>query len=118
MENGFKSLKVWQEAKQLAVDVYHLCRTTDLATDFGLKDQMSRAAVSVPSNIAEGDERDTNKDSVRFFFIAKGSLAELQTQLEIAAEVGLIPTQKQEALEQNCQKIGRMLGGLIKARRP
>jgi hypothetical protein len=64
MENGFKNLKVWQEAKQLAIDVYHLCKTTELAKDFGLKDQISRAAVSVPSNIAEGD---TNKDSVRFF---------------------------------------------------
>lgn len=67
MENGFKNLKVWQEAKQLAIDVYHLCKTTELAKDFGPKDQISRAAVSVPSNIAEGDERDTNKDSVRFF---------------------------------------------------
>ena len=118
MTNGFKSLKVWQEAKHLAIDVYHLCKTTELAKDFGLKDQISRAAVSVPSSIAEGDERDTNKDSVRFLFIAKGSLAELQTQLEIAAAVGLIPKQKQAELEQNCQKIGRMLGALIKARRP
>ena len=88
MENGFKSLKVWQEAKQLAVDIYHLCRTTELAKDFGLTDQMSRAAVSIPSNIAEGDERNTNKDSIRFFFIAKGSLAELQTQLESLLKSG------------------------------
>ena len=117
MEAGFKQLNVWQEAKQLAVEVYNLCRTTELSKDFGLRDQMSRSAVSIPSNIAEGDERDTNKDSVRFFFIAKGSLAELQTQLEIAAEVGLIPAEKQQELEQNCIKIGKMLGALIKARR-
>ena len=94
MTNGFKGLKVWQEAKQLAIDVYHLCRTTELAKDFGLKDQISRAAVSVPSNIAEGDERDTNKDSVRFLFIAKGSLAELQTQLEIAGRSRAYPQAK------------------------
>lgn len=104
MKNEFKSLKVWQEAKQLAVDVSYLCRTTDLAKDFGLKDPMSLAAVSVPSNIAEGDERDTNKDSERFFFIAKGSSAELQTQLEIAAEVGLIAAEKQETLNRTVKK--------------
>ena len=58
--------------------------------DFGLRDQARRSAVSVPSNIAEGDERDTDKDSVRFFFIAKGSLAELRTQMEIAYRIGYI----------------------------
>ena len=117
-KNGFRELKVWQEAKALAVAIYHLSKTSELAKDLGLRDQITRAAISIPSNIAEGDERDTNKDSVRFFYIAKGSLAELQTQLEIAAEVGLIPKQRQEELEQSCQKVGRMLGGLIKARRP
>ena len=118
MGSGFKSLKVWQEAKQLAVDIYRLCKTTELAKDFGLRDQITRAAISIPSNIAEGDERDTNKDSVSFFYIAKGSLAELQTQLEIAAEIGIISVAQQQALEQHCAKIGKMLGALIKARRP
>jgi len=84
MGNGFKNLKVWPEAKRLAVAVYRMSSTGPLAKDFGLRDQLRRAAVSVPSNIAEGDERDTDKDSIRCFYIAKGSLAELRTQLEIA----------------------------------
>lgn len=118
MDTGFKQLKVWQEAKDLAIAVYHLSQSSELAKDFGLRDQICRSAVSVPSNIAEGDERDSNKDGVRFLFIAKGSLAELQTQLEIAAAVGLIDKTKQAQLERDCQKTGKMLGALIKVRRP
>ena len=89
-DRGFKELQVWQLAKELAVLVYDATETGRVAKDFGLKDQMRRAAVSIPSNIAEGDERDTNKDFVRFLYIAKGSPAELRTQLEIALEVGYI----------------------------
>jgi four helix bundle protein len=118
MGTGFKNLKVWQDAKQLAVDIYRVSESSGLAKDFGLRDQIRRAAVSVPSNIAEGDERDTDKDSVRFLHIAKGSLAELRTQLEIASEVGLITQAQFITLEADCLIIGKMLGGLIKARRP
>ena len=77
---------------------------------------MRRSAVSVPSNIAEGDERDTDRDSVRFFYIAKGSLAELITQLEIAGEVGFLTTGQVAPLARECSELGRMLGALIKAR--
>jgi four helix bundle protein len=72
----------------LAVSVYKLTVDGVVARDFGLVDQLRRSAISVPSNIAEGDERDTNRDCVRFLYIAKGSLAELITQLEIAHLVG------------------------------
>ncbi|HLP09560.1 MAG TPA: four helix bundle protein [Opitutaceae bacterium] len=113
---GFRELRVWQAAKELAVEIYRLSASGPLAKDFGLRDQIRRAAVSIPSNIAEGDERDTNRDSVRFLYIAKGSLAELRTQLEIAREVSLLPPEAQCRLEQNCAEIGRMLGALIKAR--
>ena len=60
------------------------------SVDFGLRDQVRRSAVSVASNLAEGDERDTDKESVRYFFIAKGSVAELRTQLQIAHESGYL----------------------------
>lgn len=89
-ERGFKELQVWQRAKELAVLVYRATETGGIAKDSGRKNQMRRAAVSIPSNIAEGDEQDTNKDSVRLFFIAKGSLAELRTQSEIALEIGYL----------------------------
>jgi four helix bundle protein len=72
--------------------------------------------VSVPSNIAEGDERKSDKDSVRFFHIAKGSLAELATQLEIARDVGYFNTVQVEPLIAQCAELGKMLGALIRAR--
>ena len=83
-KKGFKDLVVWQKARDLAVIIYRISNKTPLSKDFSLRDQMRRSAVSIASNIAEGDERDTDKESVRFLFIAKGSLAELRTQLEIA----------------------------------
>ncbi|MFT3870347.1 MAG: four helix bundle protein [Nibricoccus sp.] len=115
-EQGFRELKVWQNAKDLAVHIYQLSSSGSLSKDFGLRDQIRRSAISIPSNIAEGDERDTNKDSVRFLYIAKGSLAELRTQLEIAQTVSLVSKQDYQVLEAKCAEIGRMLGALIKAR--
>jgi len=76
----FQELKVWQKAKDLAVYLYKLTMKGTFAKDFGLRDQIRRAAVSIPSNIAEGDELDTNKQAVKFFYIAKGSSAEVLTQ--------------------------------------
>lgn len=93
-KQGFKELHVWQRAKKLAVNVYKLTTGASMARPDALADQMRRSSISVPSNIAEGDERDTDKDSVRFFYLAKGSLAELVTQLEIAHEVGLLTTEE------------------------
>ena len=87
---NFKNLEVWKEAKNLAVLIYKTTNTGLISKDFGLCDQLRRAAISVPSNIAEGDESGTTKKSVSYFYIAKGSLAELYTQLIIAFEVDLI----------------------------
>ena len=77
----FKKLIVWQKSKDLAVDIYKLTSSGNIAKDYSLVDQMRRAAVSISSNIAEGNDRGTNKESVRYLYIAKGSLAELMTQL-------------------------------------
>ncbi len=118
-KRGFRDLKVWQRAKGLAVDIYALVkRSPELAKDFGLRDQVQRAAVSVCSNIAEGDERDTDKDAVRFFYIAKGSIAELMTQLEIAKDARLIEPSRAEMLINEAEELGAMLGALIKSRVP
>ncbi len=115
---SFKDLKVWQQGKSLAVEIYRLTAAETFRFDYGLRDQMRRAAVSIPSNIAEGDERDTDKEAVRFFYIAKGSVAELNTQLIIAKEIGYIESEAFSLLEGNCNHIASMLGSLIKARRP
>ena len=114
--SGFRDLKVWQRSKELAVEIYKLTQRDPFTRDFGLRDQIRRAALSVPSNVAEGDERGSNKDAVRFFYIAKGSLAEIQTQLEIAHEIGYLGKKTLIDLEEKCVIIGKMLGNLIKAR--
>lgn len=77
---------------------------------------MRRAAVSVSSNIAEGDERDTDKDSVRFFYMAKGLLAELRAQLDLSFKVGYLPAILFEELNAQAEEVSKVLGGLIKAR--
>ncbi len=115
-EYGFRNLLVWQRGKTLATEVYRLTNSESIKRDFSLVDQMRRSAVSVPSNIAEGDERPSDKDSVRFFHIAKGSLAELATQLEIAREVGYFNAAQVQPLIGQCVELGKMLGALIRAR--
>ena len=110
---GFRDLIVWRKAKDLAVCVYRETGSGAISRDFGLKDQVRRSAVSVASNIAEGDERDTNKESARFFYIAKGSLAELRTQLQIAYEVGYIEKLFYEQIDAECDILGKMIGKLI-----
>ena len=69
--NGYKDLMVWQKARDLAVCVYRVTNQAGLKKDYSLCDQISRAAVNIASNIAQGDERDTDKETIRFFFIAK-----------------------------------------------
>ncbi len=113
---GYRSLVVWQEARQLAIRVYLLTRKDSFSRDWALTDRLRRSALSVPSNIAEGDERESDRDSVRFFHIAKGSLAELATQLDIASEVGCLPKAEAELLLTTCNEPGRKLGALVKAR--
>jgi four helix bundle protein len=115
---GFKSLLVWQKSQDLAVRVYATTRTSTFAREFGLVDQMRRAAVSISSNIAEGDERDTNKDAVRFIFISKGSVAELRSQLDLSFKIGLLPEKEFAEIDFICEETAKMLRGLIKARSP
>ena len=115
-KEGFKELKVWQKAKDLAVHIYKLTAHGELNRDYGLRDQIRRSAVSIPSNVAEGDERDTDKESIRFFFIAKGSLAELRTQIQIAFEIGYLTRNAFDEIDKECIELGRMIGKLIKSR--
>jgi four helix bundle protein len=82
-----------------------------------LRDQIRRSAISIASNLAEGDERETDKESIRFFYIAKGSLAELRTQVQIAHEIGYFKRELYETLENECIELGRMIGRLIQVRK-
>ena len=114
--NSFRDLIVWQKAKRLAADVYRLCLSFPSVRHRGLTEQMLRSAVSIPSNIAEGDERGTNRDSLRFLQIARGSLAELETQLHIAKDIHLISDADSENIEAKITEVARLLGGTIKMR--
>ncbi|MEA4847612.1 MAG: four helix bundle protein [Clostridiaceae bacterium] len=113
----FRKLVVWQRSKDLAVDIYKITGIGKLAKDYSLIDQMRRASVSIPSNIAEGNDRDTNKESVRYLYIAKGSLAELMTQLVIANEFGYLEETEFNELEEKCMQLSKSIGALIKARK-
>lgn len=110
-----KEFLVWQKAMQLVVDVYNLIRLLPKEETYGLSDQMRRAAISIPSNIAEGNARSSQKDMVHFLYIAQGSRAELETQLELCELIGYISKERLEPVLMQTQEIGRMLSGLIKS---
>lgn len=112
---SFEELEVWKDACRLAVRIYEILRE---CKDYGLKDQMTRAAVSVSSNIAEGAERDSKQEFIRFLHIAKGSAAELRTQVYIACQIGLINNVIQKELVEELKKISSMLQALIKSIAP
>jgi len=112
----FQELIVWQRAKDLAVYVYKITGQGAFAKDFGLCDQIRRAAVSIPSNIAEGDELDTNRQAIRFFYIAKGSSAEVLTQIIIAYELEYVTKEIFDHIYDECTAVSSMLSRLIKSR--
>ena len=111
---SFEDLEVWKEGMGLAKDVYSLLRN---CKDYSFRDQIHRAAVSVPSNIAEGFERQTNREFIQFLYIAKGSSAELRTQLHLATELQFVSREDGALLIDRCRKISSMLFNLIKTRR-
>ena len=110
--SSFEDLDVWKRSARLAVQVYEVLKD---CRDYGLKDQMCRAAVSIASNIAEGAERDSKKEFVRFLHIAKGSAAELRTQLYIAAKVGVVPQDDQKEMVAELVAISKMIQKLATA---
>jgi four helix bundle protein len=112
----FQELNVWQKSKDLAVYIYKLTTKDKFTKDYGMRDQIRRAAVSIPSNLAEGDELGTDKQAIRHFFIAKGSSAEVLTQAIIAFEIGYISTNDYQHVENECKSISGMTMRLIQAR--
>jgi four helix bundle protein len=112
----FQDLKVWKKGKDLAVFIYKLTSQGRFFRDYGLRDQIRKAAVSIPSNIAEGDELGTNKQAIRFFYTAKGSTAEVLTQAIIAHEIGYLAEEDFSHIETECRSLSSMLIQLIKFR--
>jgi len=112
----FRDLEVWQLAMELVVYIYQLTNEQPFLKDFDLRSQIRRASVSIPSNIAEGDESGSNKMSIRYFNIAKGSSAEVQTQAEIAFKIGYITKNDLDHVIEQCERISKKTANLIKFR--
>jgi four helix bundle protein len=110
----YEELDVWKRSTCLSIQIYKHLRELN---DFGFKDQITRSGLSVPSNIAEGFDRESNKECVVFLSYSKGSCAELRTQIYIGIEIGYIDRTIGEKWIQETQEISLMLGGLIKTKR-
>ncbi len=112
----YRDLNLWKEAKMLAIEVLRIADGPTLFRRRALCEQISRAAISVPSNIAEGDERGSNRDSIRFLYIARGSAAELATQLEIAHDIGALSPAEHQSTQRRLYSVSQLLGGTIRMR--
>ncbi len=109
----FEDLQVWQRGIELVKQVYLLTKEGELRKDFGLRDQLRRASVSVPTNIAEGFERYSRKEYVQFLNIAKGSAGEVRSLIRVAFEVGYLDKSKYEKFYSNAMELSRMLSAQI-----
>lgn len=111
IEYSFQKLNVWQEAKQLVIDVYNLLDSFPKFEKYSLCDQLRRAVVSVPSNIAEGSGRKSLKEQIRFLEIAYGSLMETFNQLMIAIDLTYITEESVEAIKPRIDAVAKMING-------
>jgi four helix bundle protein len=111
---SFEELEVWRKARQLAGDVYRITDSGSFARDFGLRDQLRRAAVSVVSNIAEGFERGGNREFVHFLYMAKGSAAEMRAQLYVALDLGYLGQPEFALLADRAEGLSRQVAAFIK----
>lgn len=110
---GYRELKVWQRAMELVEYVYYLVGRLPKSETYALSDQMRRAVVSIPSNIAEGRGRDTDKDYAYFLVIARGSKFELETQILICERLKYINAEEARHALMLCDEVGKMLNSLI-----
>ena len=111
---SYKEFTVWQKAMDLTVEIYKLVKLLPKEETYALSDQMRRAVVSIPSNIAEGQGRNSTKEFVKFLGIARGSNSELETQLQICMKLNYVTDQEAEKTLKLCEEVGKMLNSLIK----
>ena len=109
----FRGLFAWQRATDLAESIYALTRLLPQEGLYSLSDQMRRAAVSIPSNIAEGQQRYSTRDFIRFLFIARGSLAELRTQLILCNRLNYMTQDQTSTVFHLCDETGRLINSLV-----
>ena len=118
MSDSYRDLRVWQSAMEFVSAVYEATRGFPKEELYGLVSQMRRAAVSIPSNIAEGKGRITDRDRSHFYFQARGSVLELETQILIAQALEFLTESRAQALLERSSELSRMLNALIHAIRP
>jgi len=114
MIKTFEDLEAWQKARELTREIYVFSKKGSFAKDFGLRDQIRRASVSIMSNIAEGFERGGDKEFFQFVSVAKGSSGEVRAQLYVALDAGYIDQKTFNRLSDITVQINRMLAGLMK----
>jgi len=115
MLKNYKDLKVWQRSYQLCLEIYKITKGFPREERYSLTSQIRRAAVSIPSNIAEGYGRKTTLEYIRFLYIAYGSNCELETQILLSGDLGYIERGKLEMLKQGIREVERMLKALIQS---
>lgn len=111
--NSYRDLNVWQKSMELARMVYGLVKYLPREELYALSDQMRRAVVSIPSNIAEGYYRNSTRDYIRFLSLAKGSLGEIETQLFLCENFGYLKSEQISPALTKCDETGKMLTALI-----
>lgn len=109
----FEDLEIWQLSLAITKDIYDLAATPQLSKDFGLRDQIRRAIISVSSNIVEGFEKSNNNELVRFLRIAKGSVGEVRNQLYIALAVRYISQDEFDRVNTKLENLAKQIGGFI-----
>jgi len=112
---SYTDLVVWQKAVELVTEIYKATSTFPREEMFGLTSQMRRSAVSVPSNIAEGQGRATKGEFIQFLATARGSLFELKTQVHIAGALGFLTSERTDELTLRADRIGQLLNGLLRS---
>ena len=113
--NSFEEIIAWQKARELNAEIYRITNNNEIFTrDYGLRDQMRRASVSISSNIAEGFEREAKKEFIRFLYIAKASAGEFRSQLYLASDLGYISNEEFQSLNLKINDISKLLSGFIK----
>jgi four helix bundle protein len=112
MISKFEELIAWQKSRELVTAIYKVTNGKEFSRDFGLRDQIQRAAVSIMSNIAEGFERAGRAEFHQFLVIAKGSCAEVRSQLYIALDIGYISKAEFDSVHEMAIETGRIIGGL------
>ncbi len=108
-----KKLKVWQKVIELGMEIYKITEKYPQEEKFGLTAQMRRAAISIGSNIAEGAGRQSKKEFLLFLYFARGSISELDTQIEISTQLGYLKKETKRQLENSLEEVSKMLSGLI-----